>query len=231
MVLLGLVLLSMLTKARWVKGLTLFTFLILTNPIVANLATAALERDFPPTPLAAIAPVDTVIVLGGMVVPIRAASGEVMYEFNTAADRIEAGITLLQSGQARHLILTRGQLPWSIGQPEGEFLRDVAIARGVAPQDITLTARAENTAQEAAAIAGLIAPGTRVGLVTSAFHMPRALGIFQAQGMDVTPIAVDYRQRFDRITVMDFIPSAEALDDLSLVLREMIGRAYYALRS
>lgn len=231
MALLVLAILSVFTKPRWIKAVTLLVFLLATNPILANRATAWLERDFPPTPLATVGPLDTVIVLSGMAKPIQTPTGETFYEFNTAVDRIEAGLSLMQSGRADTLILTRGQLPWSVGAPEGEFLRDIAIARGIDPARITLTDRAENTAQEARAIAALIAPGTTVGLVTSAFHMPRALQVFAAEGITAQPIAVDYRQDFDRITAMDFIPSAEALDDLSLVVREVIGRAYYALRS
>jgi len=231
MALLVLALLSVFTKPRWIKAVTLLVFLLATNPILANRATAWLERDFPPAPLATVGPLDAVIVLSGMAKPIQTPTGETFYEFNTAVDRIEAGLTLMQSGRADTLILTRGQLPWSVGAPEGEFLRDIAIARGIDPTRITLTDRAENTAQEARAIAALIAPGMTVGLVTSAFHMPRALQVFAAEGIEARPIAVDYRQEFDRITAMDFIPSAEALADMSLVVREVIGRAYYALRS
>jgi uncharacterized SAM-binding protein YcdF (DUF218 family) len=231
MALLALVILSIFTKPRWIKVLTLFVFLLATNPFLANRAIAWLERDFPPAPLATVGPLESVIVLSGMAKPIQTPTGKTFYEFNAAVDRIEAGLSLMQSGRANALILTNGQLPWSVGEPEGAFLRDVAIARGIDPARITLTDRAENTVQEASAIAALIAPGMTVGLVTSAFHMPRALQVFAAEGIDARPIAVDYRQNFDRITAMDFIPSAEALDDMSLFVRELIGRAYYALRT
>lgn len=58
--------------------------------------------------------------------------------------------------------------------------------------------------------------------------MPRALQVFTAEGFDALPIAVDNRQNFDHITAMDFIPSAEALNDMSHFVQELIGRAYYA---
>ena len=231
MALLVLAILSVFTKPRWIKAVTLLVFLLATNPILANRAIAWLERDFRPAPLATVGPLETVIVLSGMAKPIQTPKGETFYEFNAAVDRIEAGLMLVQSGRADTLILTRGQLPWSVGEPEGEFLRDVAIARGIYPARITLTDHAENTAQEARAIAALIAPGMTVGLVTFAFHMPRALQVFAAEGIDARPIAVDYRQNFNHITAMDFIPSAEALEDMSLFVRELIGQAYYALRT
>lgn len=173
---------------------------------------------------------DTVIVLSGFVSSIRTNDGNIYYEFSDGVDRIDAGITLLKTGTADHLILTRGQMSWSIGVPEGEHLMNVAKSRGIAPERITLTGPVENTEQEARAIASIIAPGTTVGLITSAFHMPRALQVFQSQGIEVQPIAVDYRQSFGRTTVMDFIPSAEAVRNVSLFVREMMGRAYYNLK-
>ena len=53
------------------------------------------------------------------------------YEWGEAADRIFAGIDLFRENKAAFLILTRGKLPWSVGKPEGEYLRDVAIKLGV----------------------------------------------------------------------------------------------------
>ena len=110
------------------------------------------------------------------------------------------------------------------------MLRDIALERGIGPDQILLSTQAQNTAQEAQAIAAMLPPGARIGLVTSAFHMPRALQVFRDQGLDPRPIAVDYRQGFDTVTVMDFIPSAESLEETSLFVREMIRRIYYALR-
>ncbi|WP_416916239.1 MAG: YdcF family protein [Roseicyclus sp.] len=110
------------------------------------------------------------------------------------------------------------------------MLRDIALARGVAPENILLTTPAQNTAEEAQAIAAMLPPGARIGLVTSAFHMPRALTVFRDQGLDPRPIAVDYRQNFDAVSITDIIPSAGALNQISLFTREMIGRAYYAIR-
>ena len=225
-----LTVLSVLTRSRAVKLLTLLLLLTTTNPILANRALAYLERDFPPEPLSTIEPLDHVVVLSGMIRAILTQDGVILYEFNDGADRIEAGLTLVASGQAETLILTRGQLPWSSGRPEGEVLRDIALERGIDPDQILLSTQAQNTAEEAQAIAAMLPPNARIGLVTSAFHMPRALQVFRDQGLDPRPIAVDYRQGFDTVTVMDFIPSAESLEETSLFVPEMIGRTYYALR-
>ena len=226
----ALFIISMFARRRWIQMATITVVLISTNPIVGKLATAHLERDFPPKQISATDNINTVIVLSGMLTAIVTQNGDVLYEFNSAADRIEAGIAMMQSGQAKRMILTRGQVPWSAGEPEGEFLMRYAVARGIAPQQITLTGIAANTEDEARQIAGMASDGESVGIITSAFHMPRALQVFRAHGMDPLPIAVDYRQSFDRLTFMDFIPSSRALDDVSIFVREMIGRAYYYIK-
>ena len=48
MALLVLAILSVFTRPRWIKAVTLLVFLLATNPILANRAIAWLERDFPP---------------------------------------------------------------------------------------------------------------------------------------------------------------------------------------
>ena len=46
------------------------------------------------------------------------------YEFNDSIDRILSGIDLFKENKAPLLILTNGKLPWSIGIPEGEYLKN-----------------------------------------------------------------------------------------------------------
>ena len=117
MALLVLAILSVFTRPRWIKAVTLLVFLLATNPTLANRAIAWLERAFPPAPLARVGPVETAIVLSGMAKPIQTPKGKTFYEFNAAVDRIEARLMLVQSGRADTLILTRGQLRWSVREP------------------------------------------------------------------------------------------------------------------
>jgi len=96
---------------------------------------------------------------------------------------------------------------------------------------IILTEEVENTEQEAFETARLLLKSNpTIILVTSAFHMPRAKQVFEAAGLNVEPFAVDFRQETKKLTVIDFIPTAEALKDSSFFVREMVGRAFYALK-
>jgi len=68
----------------------------------------------------------------------------------------------------------------------------------------------------------------RIILVTSAFHMRRARMLFERQGFEVEPFPVDF-QNSDRpnITILSFVPSAQALAKSETAMREGVGMLYY----
>jgi uncharacterized SAM-binding protein YcdF (DUF218 family) len=129
------------------------------------------------------------------------------------------------------LILTRGKVPWSTGIPEGEYLKEFAIRFGIPEQNILLTSEAQNTDQEAKAVKNILSNNKKkIILVTSAFHMPRAIKVFDEAGLNPIPFAVDFKVSAKRITLMSFLPSAGSFQQTSFFVREMIGRAYYHLK-
>ena len=70
----------------------------------------------------------------------------------------------------------------------------------------------------------------RVYVVTHAWHMPRSQAIFSKAGFDVVPAPTQYATNF-RLTLLDFRPYAPALDDGSHFFHEIIGLAWYRLKS
>lgn len=80
----------------------------------------------------------------------------------------------------------------------------------------------------------------RVLLVTSAFHMPRSVRLFEAQGIEVIPLPVDYtitdaewQQRFGpdlRTVALSIFPTVENLSLTTKVLKEVLGILIYDLR-
>ncbi len=68
-------------------------------------------------------------------------------------------------------------------------------ALGVAPERLILEGKSRDTFENAQFTKGMVkpAPGETWLLVTSAFHMPRSMGLFRKAGFDVTPWPVDYR--------------------------------------
>ena len=207
----------------------LIILIILSLPIVSGQLIKLLEQNYRPTTPNETARADTVIVLSGMVTLIEKNDG-IHYEFSEAVDRIFAGINLLKIGKAQKIILTRGKLPWSVGVPEGEFLAEFIQSQGINPNRILLSEIVQNTNDEAKAISRMLPKNSEVILVTSAFHMPRAVKVFQNQNLKVIPYAVDFRSSVKEINIIDFLPQASAFKDSNFYFREIIGRAYYSMR-
>ena len=212
------------------KKISLFGLLVLifcSLPIISNKLIFYLEKDYNLQEVSNIGKADAIVVLSGMISTIKTKE-KLSYEFNGSIDRILSGIDLIKKDKASFLILTNGKMPWSIEIPEGEYLKDFSIKYGIPEDKILLTDDVQNTDQEAKAVAKLLNTNkANIILVTSAFHMPRAKKVFEAANIKVIPFAVDFKTQIKKITIIDFIPSANSLKDTSHFFREMIGRLYY----
>ena len=215
------------------KKITLFGIVILifcSLPIISNKLINYLEKDYMLQDALTIDNADAIVVLSGMLKTIKA-DDKLKYEFSDGVDRILSGIDLFKNNKASLLILTKGQVPWSLGIPEGEYLKDFAVKFGVPKESILLTDNVQNTDQEAKSVKKLLnSNDAKVILITSAFHMQRAKKVFEASNIKVIPFAVDFINSHQKLTFMSFIPSAGALSSTSLFVREMIGRLYYNLK-
>ena len=226
----SLIIFGLIIGSKKISLTGVIILVILSMPIVSDKLIAYLESDYELIKPSKVESADAVVVLSGMVKTIQTKNG-LDYEWDEAADRIFAGIDLFKSNKAPVLILTGGKLPWSIGVPEGEYLRNVAIDLGVPKKDILITENVENTDQEAKAIKKiLLLDNPKVILVTSAFHMPRAQLVFEAAGINVIPFPVDFIIGAEKFTFMSFIPSAGSFSSTSFFVREIIGRTYYSLK-
>lgn len=214
-----------------ISGILAVSILIICSlPIFSNKLITSLENEYILSDASSAKTADAIVVLSGMVRTINGKNG-LSYEWTEASDRIFAGIELIKENKAPIMVLTGGKLPWSVGKPEGEYLRDVAIKYGVPNKNILLTENVENTDQEAKAVAKLLNKASpKIILVTSAFHMPRAQKVFEAAGIKIEPFAVDFLGEAGKYKIMNFIPSAEALNQTSFFIREHIGRLYYNLK-
>ena len=225
-----LVLWGLLFRSRRAGLAAIGILIVCSLPVFSGKLITYLEKDYSLAPTANVKTADAIVVLSGMVRTIEGANG-LVYEWGEASDRIFAGIDLIKENKAPVLVLTGGKLPWSVGKPEGEYLRDIAEKLGVPSDIILLTENVQNTDQEAKAVAKLLNKDVpNIILVTSAFHMPRAQKVFEAAGIVVSPFPVDFLSGAGKVTIMTFIPSAGAFNQTSFFIREIIGRLYYKLK-
>ena len=225
-----IILIGTFFKSKKISLLGLLILIFCSLPIISNKLIFYLEKDYSLQSIKDVSKSDAIVVLSGMISTIKTKE-KLSYEFNGSIDRIFSGMNLFKENKAPLLILTNGKLPWSVGIPEGEYLKDFSIKYGIPEDKILLTDNVQNTDQEAKAVAKLLNTNkVTIILVTSAFHMPRAKKVFEAANIKVIPFAVDFKTPIKKITIIDFIPSANSLKDTSHFFREMIGRLYYNLK-
>jgi len=217
-------------KSKKISLFGLLVLIICSLPIISDKLIFFLEKDYYSQNISNVSKADAIVVLSGMISTVET-NGKISYEFGGAVDRILSGIDLFKEDKAPFLILTNGKLPWSLGIPEGEYLKKFSIKFGIPENRILLTDNVQNTDQEAKSVKKLLKINdASIILVTSAFHMARAKKVFEARNIKVSPFAVDFRNSAKKITIMDFIPSGNSLSNTSFFVREMMGRLYYNLK-
>ena len=231
-VIMAVLLLAVWWKRRRLVLLAIVALWVSSMPITGKFLIAQLEKGSSLQKVEAMPDADAIIVLSGILTAVEGEDG--LQNEWLDPDRYFAGLALYKAGKAPNLIFTRGQLPWTENiEPEGEYLKRKAIEDGIPASQILLTDIAQNTEDEAIATRALMKdkPDAKIILVTSAFHMPRALDVFITQGLDVTPYAVDFKARVEKTTFMLYLPNAGALAQTSLFVREMLGRTYYNVKN
>lgn len=233
----GLLALVLVAKGAKKTG---FVFLVLglvylsvmSMPVVSHRLILSIESEYPPQPLERIPSVMCGIVLGGTLSAPEPPRIDI--DMTGSVDRVYKAAELYREGKARFLIVSGGLMPWSRDVPsEAELIRELLTEWGVPRDAVILEASSMNT-RENALYSKFAAESMNCGeslLITSAAHMPRSVAAFEAVGMAVVPVSTDVRAADTaRLTPMDFIPQASALDESSDALRELIGRWVYRLR-
>lgn len=174
--------------------------------------------------------VDGIIMLGGAVSPaLAAARGEP--SLNDAAERVLAFADLGRRYPGARLVFTGGSGALLEGEHrEGAAMRAALEQAGLDTGRVLFETESRNTWENVRFSRRLAEPkdGETWLLVTSAWHMPRAVGLFRQAGWPVTAYPVDYRTRGDGRPYLIF-DLGEGLDSATPVLKEWMGLAAYRL--
>ncbi|WP_029355760.1 YdcF family protein [Bosea sp. 117] len=195
---------------------------------VGALLTNALEERFP-TFIDDGRPVDGVVLLGGAELPaITAARGQPA--FQEAGERVIAFADLARRYPSARLLFTGASGSLEEQPPkESETMRLALPALGIPVGRVMMEEQARNTDENARLAKALAQPnaGERWLLVTSAYHMPRAVGSFRAAGFEVVAYPVDYRTTGGAGLWKLNRSVAGGLAELDLAVREWIGLIVY----
>jgi uncharacterized SAM-binding protein YcdF (DUF218 family) len=195
---------------------------------VGALLLEPLEDRFP-EPAADMAAPYGVIVLGGAIDDeASAARGQTIFD-DGAARLTEAAILARRFPEAR-LIYTGGSSSlWNTRSSEAREARKLLVALGVAADRVEIEERSRNTDENARFTAALVHPHADQTwlLVTSAYHMPRAVGLFRKAGFTVVADPVDYRTLSGWRDWRLHADPVRSLALLDLAIHEWTGLAAY----
>ena len=182
-------------------------FLVFFTPFLWNVAE-------PLRLTAAPVPADAIVVLaGGMGESGRAGGG---YQ-----ERVKAAVDMYHAGLAPRMVFVSGYV---FAFREAEIMRDLALSLGVPATSIALETRASNTYEAVVSVSGLVNDRrwTRILLVSSPYHMRRAVLVWAKQAPDVqvvpTPVAQSQFYAHDR---------GASFDQARGILQEYLAIVYY----
>ncbi|SCK29144.1 YdcF family protein [Vogesella sp. LIG4] len=224
-------LLALACRRRWpacgrllLAGSLLLAWL-LSLPITAITLNGWLER-YPPAALAQVADTQAIVVLSGGKRPAPEYAANVL-SADTAGRLRYAAWLARRTGLP--LLLTGGA-PLG-GEPEAQVMaRTLREDYGLQPRWVE--SGSDTTLDNARLSASLLKPAGvgRITLVTQAWHMRRAVPFFTAQGLQVVAAPTGFT-RYDGSGLLLWIPQGRAMQETHQALRELLGLAYYTVRS
>jgi uncharacterized SAM-binding protein YcdF (DUF218 family) len=227
---LGLALVAVVAWRRGQRGLAgaiaalWLLYALAGNVWVGKALLGSLEAQVPAVDPAAGPPFEAVFVLGGGTetdaadVPLLGAGG----------DRVAIAARLWHQGRAKHLVASGCTIAGTdifrdLGRETATLWRGLGI-----PEDAieVVPPGPINTTQEIAAYRTLLAARgwTRVGLVTSGWHLPRALALCRRAGLSMVPIMSDCRGRQPGWSLLYLIPQERGFVNVHLGCWEYLGR-------
>jgi uncharacterized SAM-binding protein YcdF (DUF218 family) len=203
-------------------------FILFSNQWLLN----AYARFWDPKPkdVTADKPYSCGIVLGGFGEPDENGNGY----FDIGADRFIQTVKLYKLGKIQHIIISGGNgKDVDKDFKEGAWAKGQMMIMGLPGNDIFYEDLSGNTAENATNTkhildSTLFQPPYL--LITSAYHVPRAVQIFKNAGMDVTGYPCNYLAGTRKFNLQDIIPQPETLVAWNDYLKETVGYCYYYLK-
>ncbi|WP_178863701.1 YdcF family protein [Thiomicrorhabdus cannonii] len=215
--------------AKWcLLPTAIIGFMVMAYPVGDFLMQPLEKRFSKPDHLPAA--IDGIIVLGGGEDLKRALSWQTA-ELGLGGDRYIGAATLARHYPQAPVIFTGGSGSMQLQNTgsESDLAKTLLTTVGIAPARLILESQSRNTFENFVNTKPLLPKidGTYL-LVTSAFHIPRAVGIARQQGVNVVPYPVDYRSNSETYRYWDF-DLFDHLKSLEPAWREWIGLTVYYL--
>ena len=176
-------------------------------------------------------PYDAAIVLGGVI------NYDYDYErlqFYRSSDRLMQAVELYKKGLVKKIVFVGGS--GRVSEPdkkEGPLVKRYLLQLGLPAEDLIFENESRNTRENALNVKPILDKEIHNGkylLVTSGFHMRRAMACFRKVGLDPVPYSTDRfsgPRRFDPDHLL--IPGSEALFTWNMLIHEWVGYLVYKI--
>jgi uncharacterized SAM-binding protein YcdF (DUF218 family) len=222
---LALLVVALIIKNHKLKQrLLLISFILLvifSNPFLFD--NFAKSWDIETIPPKKSSPYSCVIVLGGFSSQGANQTGF----FNGSCDRFIEALKLLSTHQATHILISGGNANLFPGKfKESDWVKGQLKDFNVPDSSIVVEDRSRNTIENATFSRVLLNKNHLQPpylLVTSAFHMRRALGVFQNAKVDVVPYPCNFMTGSGHFSKDETVPDANVLAKWNIYIKEVIG--------
>ncbi len=218
---------NLLRKQGWVALLAFGCWMLLTlagNSLMCNWLAASLQNRFVDFDMANMDRCDIVLVLGGGVE--TAPSGKP--QLGGAGDRAYVAAQLVLTDKAQRIICS-GTSALRLAEDEltqADAMEQILLSLNV-PQERILKIGGRNTFEEIQAFDAWLTQNNggqlRKGIVTSAWHLPRAMRLAEAVGVQAEPIPANFVNTRFRQTPNLLIPGAENLRNVTAFAKEYLA--------
>jgi len=207
-----------------------FAFLIVfTNPFLVNKFSQVWDIDS--VPLSENKLYSCVIVLGGFSSEGRNGEGY----FNGSADRFIQALKLKNMGRVSHIFIAGGNSQILPGKfRESVWVKGQLKLMNIPDSSILIESNSRNTLENAFFVKDALNQNNLPPpylLVTSAFHMRRALYTFRKAEVEVLPYTSNYITARSKVTVDNFVPQLDVLNKWATYLKEIIGFGIYYVKA
>jgi len=171
-----------------------------------------------------------VVVLGGALEPAYVWTHPGQSALNDAAERMTEVLPLLRRQPALKVLFTGGEGElFGNGLPEAGRAERFFSSQGIAPRQVLFESASRTTFENALLSKSVpgINPAQPWLLMTSAWHMPRAMATFRQNGWNVSAYPVDFRAGLD--TPWTQYSMDQGAKKWKLVLHEWLGLMAYRL--
>lgn len=201
--------------------------ILLMTPLVANALVRVIEARVPPVDTCVAPEPTTIVVLSAGVERAPDAPDDYAALRLLSLRRLFAGVALWRKIPGARLVISGGGR-WRI--PEAVPMANLAEQMGVPAAAIEIEGRSRSTWENARNVAALSPPvPKRIWLVSSALHLPRALGAFRAWGFEPCAWPSGLRNSRLRFGPGVFIPQGWSVTTSTLALHELLGGVEYAV--